>query len=99
MEWNQPFAGVVSENTGATCTPVEEEDNGVMPPLRTSTVDAGRFAVEEASDDGVRDGEQAVIIAHIVVAVTHANRHLNGAIAFISFVSPFSCRYHVQSVV
>lgn len=47
---------------------MEEEDNGVMPPLRTSTVDAGRFAVEEASDDGVRDGEQAVIIAHIVVA-------------------------------
>lgn len=77
---------------------MEEEDNGVMPPLRTSTVDAGRFAVEEASDDGVRDGEQAVIIAHIVVAVTHANRHLNGCDR-IHFVSPFSCRYHVQSVV
>ena len=92
MEWNQPFAGVVSENTGATCTPVEEEDNGVMPPLRTSTVDAGRFAVEEASDDGVRDGEQAVIIAH-------ARQQAFERCDRIHFVSPFSCRYHVQSVV
>ncbi len=51
------------------------------------------LAVEEHQDDGVRDGEQAVIIARIVVAVAHANRHLNGTIASV-FVSPFSCRYH-----
>lgn len=58
-----------------------------MPPLRTRPwmLVACRGGVGRY----VRDGEQAVIIAHIV-AVTHANRaFLNGAIAF-SFVSPFS---------
>ena len=97
MEWNQPFAGVVSENTGATCTPVEEEDNGVMPPLRTSTVDAGRFAVEEASDDASATASKRHHRAHR--RGRHARQQAFERCDRIHFVSPFSCRYHVQSVV